>query len=457
MGGVTRRESLALIGSSVAAASLRATPESLKLATFQTEVTVPLGHALMGGGIAPAKSIEDPLFAHGIVLIGAGKPIAIVSVDWCEIRNDAYSEWRQRIAEAIDTDPNRVLVSCIHQHDAPVADLEAERFLIAHKRLGSVCDLAFHDRTTTRVAAAAKLSLKNARPLTHIGTGKARVEDVASNRRTLNPDGTPNFGRMSATRDANLRSRPEGTIDPFLRSLSFWDGEQPLAALSCYATHPMSYYGRGGVSADFIGIARRRWQADNPAIFQLYASGCSGNVIAGKYNDGSPENRPRLAERIYRAMNEAFKNSKRTKLKSISFRSVPYRLPIRSGPGYSVEELTKRLQADGRPFSHCLAAMGLSWRKRYDAGHELDLPVLDFGGALLLLLPGESYVEYQLLAQRLRPDAFVVTLGYGECATGYVPTETAFRENDSNLHDWCWVAPGSEAILTAAMKKALAV
>ena len=59
----------------------------------------------------------------------------------------------------------------------------------------------------------------------------------------------------------------------------------------------MSYYGAGVVSADFVGLARKRRANDDPSIMQIYASGCSGNVTAGKYNDGAPENRPVLAER----------------------------------------------------------------------------------------------------------------------------------------------------------------
>ena len=58
-------------------------------------------------------------------------------------------------------------------------------------------------------------------------------------------------------------------------------------------------------------------------------------------------------------------------------------------------------------------------------------------------------------ALKLRPDSFVVVAGYGECATGYVPIERAFKEDDSNLHDWCWVAPGSEQAMTAALEAAL--
>jgi hypothetical protein len=121
-----------------------------------------------------------------------------------------------------------------------------------------------------------------------------------------------------------------------------------------------------------------------------------------------------------------------------------------------VADLTGRLTSDPKPFGQCLAALGLSWRKRADAGYKLDVPVLDFGATQLLLLPAESYVEYQLLAQKQRQDSFVMAVGYGECAPGYIPTEKAIQENDANLRDWCWVAPGAEKAMTDAIALALA-
>jgi hypothetical protein len=218
----------------------------------------------------------------------------------------------------------------------------------------------------------------------------------------------------------------------------------------------MSYYGKGGLSADFVGLARKRRQADDAGIFQIYVSGCSGNVTAGKYNDGAAENRPVLADRVYRAMKAAWEATKRRPLGAIAFRTAPLRLEPRDMPGFTVADLEKRLKTDARPFGQCLAALGLSWRKRTDAGHKLTVPALDLGGAQLVLLPAESYVEYQLLAQKLRPDCFVVVAGYGECAPGYIPTEQAWTEGDTNLNDWCWVAPGAERALTDALAVALA-
>src|SRR6188472_237325 len=146
---------------------------------------------------------------------------------------------------------------------------------------------------------------------------------------------------MSATRDAKIRDAEEGTIDPFLKTISFWDGETPLLALSAYATHPMSYYGRGGVTADFVGLARQRLQADTPGVFQMYASGCSGNVTAGKYNDGDPANRMVLADRMYAAMKSAWKATRRVPVSEAAFRSSTLTLEARRSIGFSEGELLK--------------------------------------------------------------------------------------------------------------------
>lgn len=459
---IHRREALRTIAAlSAAAAALPARGESLapqlQLATFSCDVTPPLGHPLMGGGIKPAERIDDPLFAHGLVLLGAGDPIVLCAVDWCEIRNDAYDRWREALATAAGTTRERAIVSSLHQHDTPISDLTAQRILDEAGAVGAICDLEFHEQAVLRAAEALRLGLSSARRITHYGTGQARVEGVASNRRYLLPDGTPAFGRTSAARDEYAREQPEGNIDPFLKTLSFWDGDEPLAAVHCYATHPMSYYGQGGVSADFVGLARRRRLTDDGRVFQMYVSGCSGNVTAGKFNDGSPENRGILADRMHRGMVAAWNATERHAIERVEFRCGELRLPAREGEGYTEEGLRQRLANDARPFGRCLAALGLSWRRRVEAGQPIDVPVVDLGGAKLLLLPGESYVEYQLLAQKLAPEAFVVTVGYGECGTGYIPHRQAEEEHDGNLGEWHWVAEGSEEAMTAAIGEALGV
>lgn len=425
------------------------------LAPFSADVTVPIGHPLMGGGIAPAGKVVDPLAAHGIVLFGAGQPIVLVAVDWCEIRNAARERWQQVLAAAAQTSPGRVLVCAVHQHDAPVADLEAQQILDQAGCKGAVCDIAFHERAVQTVAAALRDAVGNPRRVTHLSLGQAQVQNIASNRRYHAPDGSLRFDRTSSTRSDIAKAGEPGMIDPWLKSLAFWDADRPLAVISAYAVHPMSYYGQGGVSYDFVGLARERLRADLPGAQCIYFSGASGNVTAGKYNDGAPENRAALADRLYQGMKSAFDGARRVPLDRIELRHTPLRLEPRGGDEFSVAGLQQQLGPDSTPFEQCLAAMGLAWRARADRGHTIDLPVLDFGPAQFVVLPGESYVEYQLMAQRLRPDSFVMVAGYGECATGYVPIEQAWKESDSNLRDWCWVAEGSEARMFDALQAAL--
>jgi hypothetical protein len=430
------------------------TGPSLKAAAFSAEVTVPLRHGMMGGAWL-SRSVADPLEAHGFVLLGSEAPVVFVAVDWCEIRNDAYDRWQTVLAEAAGTRPDHVVVSAVHQHDAPVADLEAERLLRARGLAGTICDPAFHEQAVQRVAQALRHSLKTARPFTHLGIGQARVEKVASNRRYVRPDGSVRFDRTSRTRDVQAIAADEGLIDPWLKTFSLWNQDTPLVAVSFYAVHPMSYYGEGDVSADFPGLARRRRQKETPGVEQIYCSGCSGNITAGKYNDGAPENRILLADRLRAAMAAAWRDTRRQPVSRFDFHVTPLRLEPRNDRGFTVAALQSRLTPATPPFQQCLAAMGLSWRLRADAGHRIGLSVLDFGRAQLLLLPGESYVEYQLAAQQARPECFVCVAGYGEAACGYVPTEKHIAEGDPNLADWSWVAPGSEAPLRAAIRAAL--
>ncbi|HLN31677.1 MAG TPA: hypothetical protein VK395_28305 [Gemmataceae bacterium] len=460
----TRREVLAAAAAWIGAgletttslAQLRQEP-LFQLTTFSADVTPPLGHPLMGGGTASVRQIDDPLYANGLVLLGMDKPIVLVAVDWYEIRNDAYDSWRAALAEAARTVPERVLVTSVHQHDAPIADLEAQRILEKRQAAGRICDLKFHERALQNVAHAARASLQNPRRISHIGLGQANVEQAASHGQFREDNARSTFGRVRTTRDPRANARPVGASDPWLKMLSFWDSEFPLAVVSCYAApkYALREYGKGAVSADFVGMARKRRRAEQPGTAQIYLSGCGASATAEKSDESSSEDRHELADRIYRAMSQAWKATRRHPLKQIAYRTVPLRLEPRNSPGYSVADLQRRLATSTRPFDQCLAALGLSWRNRADAGHKLDVSALDFGMAQVVLLPGGSSAEYQLMAQQLRRDEFVIVAGYGECAPGFIPVGRVWQDGATKLRDWCWVAPSSERALTAALQSVL--
>ena len=161
---------------------------ALHLATFSCDVTPPLGHPLCGGWILPARAVDDPLKALGVVLLGMGKPVVLCSVDWCSLRNEAFRAWRKALADAAHTTPECVALHTVHPHNAPFADVEAERLIAAAGAPPSL-DLSFFDRCLARSAGALRKALLSAKPFTHVGTGRALVEEVASNRRVVGPDG----------------------------------------------------------------------------------------------------------------------------------------------------------------------------------------------------------------------------------------------------------------------------
>jgi hypothetical protein len=306
-----------------------------------------------------------------------------------------------------------------------------------------------------RVAGAVRKSLAGKRPVSHLGLGQATVERISSNRR-VEINGRVSFGRYSATKDPALQAADDGQIDPQLKTISFWDGERALAAVSFYATHPMSYYGNGEVSADFIGLARRARDEAKTAELQIYASGASGDVTAGKYNAGDPASRLALAGRLAEAMAAAWKSTKRIPLERVDFRSVELRLAPRTAGDLAPDAL-ERIVADEKATKSARihAALGLSWQRRVAAGQPIDLPVIDFGPAHMVLLPAESFVAYQLAAQKLRPDSFVAVAGFGECAPGYTLTDQAEREGFFKEHGYSWVGPNIEQTMLDALSAAL--
>jgi hypothetical protein len=436
---------------------LRAQDAPLRIATFRADVTPPLGTPLCDALCPSAKEVVDPLSARGIILLGAGKPIVLCAVDWVGIGNTGHDAFRDALAEAAKTTPDRVCVHCLHQHDAPGCDFLADDILKPHGLGDKLFDTAFARKAIRRVADAVREAVKAPpRMVAHLLVGKAKVEQVASNRRVMGPDGKVKYVRYSATKDPKIRAEPEGVIDPYVHSITFMDGEIRLATVTYYATHPQSYYGKGGVSCDFPGLARGLCEKAQHEVFHVHFNGAGGNVTAGKYNDGSPTNRGVLAERLAKGMKAAVAGSKVIPVKAadVSWRVESVALPL--SKQYKAKELEARV-ADGKlPAAERLrAARNLAWARRCDAGHKIEIACLKIGPAYVLHMPGELFVEYQLVAQKMRPDAPVMMAAYGDYGPGYIGTSIAYTQGGYETGPVSRVAPEVEDVLLQAMRKLL--
>ena len=99
------------------------------------------------------------------------------------------------------------------------------------------------------------------------------------------------------------------------------------------------------------------------------------------------------------------------------------------------------------------AAFQLAWLKRQD--RPIEIGCLDFGGTVFVLhLPGEAFIEYQLAAQKMRPDKAVFVASYGDDGCGYIPTASGYLQGGYEP-TVALAGPQGEAILLQAMAKLL--
>jgi len=437
-------------------ASTPAADTPLRIATFTVDITPPIGSPLCDGLVKPAKEIVDPLSARGIILLTDGRPIVLCAMDWVGVGNSGHEAFREALAKAVGTDVDRVCVHCLHQHDAPGCDFQADEILAPHGLGGKLFDPGFARKTIARLGAAAQKAIQTSQIVTHVGIGKAMVKQVASNRRVMGPDGKVKYVRYSSTKDPNIRAEPEGVIDPYVQLLSFWQNDKLLVSVTYYATHPQSYYGQGGVSYDFPGLARRLRENDVPDAVHIHFNGAGGNVTAGKYNDGATENRLVLAERLAGGMKEAFANEKKVTVTGadVSWRVSAAALPL--SKRYQSKDLEARVADDKLPVAERLAAArNLAWARRCEAGHKVAIACLRLPAVRVLHMPGELFVEYQLAAQKMYPHTPVFMAAYGDYGPGYIGTAVSYTEGGYESGPVSRVAPEVEGILLRAMGEAL--
>ncbi len=426
---------------------------NLRLARFRFDVTPPMGHSLCGGWIQSVLGVDDPLEALGYVLLGSGKPIVVCVVDWTGLLNQAHLRWRESLAQAAGTSPDRVAVHCVHQHNAPFACLDAEQIVAEQGDLPHIIEPEFFQRCLDRGARAVRAALDRSVPVTHVARGEGRVVNVASNRRIIGLNGKHRSQRGSASKNPDHHRYPEGLIDPILKTVVFYHGSKKLVASHYYACHPMSYYGDGRVSADFCGLARRRRQADEPDCLHLYFNGCGGNIGAGKYNDGSKAARVELIRRIYEGITASEADLRPEPIRRVAWDSDAILPPLASrfNEGRLMREISNQ---QNRVVDRNRRAYTVAFIRRVRSGTPILLSSLRVNNISLLHLPAECFVEYQLRAQAEFPDRFVACAAYGDGGAWYLPTQEAYPQGGYAV-SVAWCGPEVDSILSHGIRTLL--
>jgi hypothetical protein len=421
----------------------------IRVGTFRVDVTPPVGSPLCAGMVAPVKSVADPLFAIGFVLVLDDGPVLLCAVDWCEIDNEAHLVWQEGLARALDIAPQRAALHTVHQHNAPIVDLEAQRIVSAAGGMSALMDTEHFRRCVSATAEAARDAARRTRPVTGISVGSATAREVASARRILGADGKVKLTRWSSAKEQELRDAPEGTIDPLLRTVTFLAPE-PIVSLHFYATHPMSYYGDGVVTADFAGLAREQIRRETPGCEHIYFNGCGGDITAGKHNDGTPQSRVRLTARMHDALGQSLKNARPRVISNVRWNSADMTLPVRrdlvGDELLALVENGKVSESDRRS-----AALRLAYIRRLSSPTFCSrLRLAD--DVSLLFLPGEPFIEYQLSVAAGREGICVA--GYGDTGPGYIGLARSYQEGGYEISASS-VSEGAEPILRESLRRLL--
>jgi hypothetical protein len=428
--------------------------KTFRIGVFEADVTPPIGSPV---AYAKTRSVVDPLSARGLVVFIEGQqPVVLCAVDWIGIANEGQDLWKKELAAAAHTTQDRVSVHTLHQHDGVDCDITMERIMNEYHINDTPFDSAFQRSAIRNVADAVSTAAKNARVVTHIGFGEAKVEKVASNRRILGADGKVLYSRWSSGNDSIVMAQPEGLIDPWLKSISFWNNDKPIAVVTFYATHPQSYYGKGDVTCEFVGRARNNREKTLGGVPHIHFNGAGGNVTAGKYNNGTDSLRTILTRRMEVAMQQAWNNTKKTPVTSSPvWKTVFVTLPVATNSNKDSLEATLA-NPNAKHGDLVGAAERLAWLERSKNGVKTSISSLHIGKYWLLNLPGELFVEYQLAAQKLKPGEQVCTAAYEDYGPGYIGTAVAYDEGGYETSaPSSGVAPGVEKVLMDAIKQVL--
>ena len=427
--------------------------QEMRIGYFEVDASPDIGSPL---AYDPCVAVSDPLSCRGVVVLGAGEPIVLVAVDWLGVANDGHEEFRNRLSSAIGSQADRVSLHALHQHDAPRCDLGAMRLLEQAGSTKQHYDRMLWQRVLEGTIVAVKRAMEEAKVFDQVGYGEGEVQEVASNRRLLDASGKVVVTRYTATRDAAVRALPTGTIDPKLRLISFWKGDKPIVALTYYATHPQSYYRTGKANPDFPGLARDRF-AKRLEVPVVHFNGAGGNIGAGKWNDGSVENRMVLAGKVEAGMQRAWEATQRKGVSASDVRwdSVPVRLQPATHVQREVLEATVA-DANSDPVMRLNSAEHLAYLNRFERGGSIDIGRLKLADTQIVHMPGELFVEYQLAAAAMVPGGKVAMAAYGDYGTAYIGTAISYQQGgyETSNRATC-VGEGAEVILVGALEELL--
>ena len=404
----------------------RAAP--LRAAAVKVEITPPAGIQLWGfsNRKSPATGMLDPLYARVLVLEADGKRLALVSVD---LGRPFGPSSLDSLRKATHNDVSYLVLAATHTHSAPAV-------LDEYPNGPPEWETTALRKIATAIAEACK-HLSNAQ----IGTGYGTAF-IGHNRLRVNPDGTVSWF------ERNLTRVPTAPADGTVSVLRIDDvNDQPIAILVNYACHPVVF-----------GSDNLRYSADFPAVTIMTVEDAFAGQPVGFFLQGAPgdinpyyavtpleqdavgmrdwtgrtlgEEAVRIARKIH---------PKRDEHPELQFAEDS----VHVHPRWDSEKWREAM----------IAVFGSTGSNPFSpSAKDITLPVATIlinRRVAILTMPGEPFVEYQVMwRQRCPvPDAFFI--GYASAYNGYFPTvrsATLGGYGAANPATWVEVGAGERMV-----------
>ncbi|MCP4385188.1 MAG: alkaline ceramidase [Hyphomicrobiales bacterium] len=380
---------------------------TVQAGTAVVDITPPAGLAMAGFAArqGTATGTHDPLTVRAVAI----DDTAVLVADVIGLDEEFCARVRNRATLPADC----IVVAALHTHGGPA---------VMPGSLFSPVDGDYYGRLEDACVTALDQAAAARRPA-QLYFGAGHDPDVARNRR-----------------------HPDGLVDGAVPVLRIHGKDnRGIAVVTAYACHPVVLGADNTLwTADYPGVVRDALEEAHPGAAALFMTGCCGDANHGHSAASSlttaanPDRTFDRAATLGRRIADAALAAEQDPLSGkTGAANAAVGLDFARREAEDPETLAARWRATARDADPVAAAIHTIWATWAETTMATPLnpfparvTVLDWGGALLVALPGEIFAETalairdQLQAAGIRQPAFVV--GYADANPGYIPPASEF-------------------------------
>ncbi len=431
--------------------------------------------ATLGGmfGCYQAEQVLDHLYASSISISDGNIDVIWISCDLAIITEEITERVRVEISGITGVDPACINISATHTHTGPNTGYVAPIFR-DHKQIME--DKVTMEGIIEKIIESGVRSHSGMRPA-KIGWGKGRAEKCSFNRRYVMADGKSRMAIGNYPQGLMV----EGPIDDELYVVWFEDeGDEIIAMMVNYSSHPAALYSLEYVSSDFPGAMREMiWNALSKKFPVQYLQGACGNTVpissdAAKHGDmwgrglsGYRHIGAILAGEVIKLIHQNIATEFEDK---IIIRSSKIYIPYKEFNENDIDEALKILMEDAETGDkakdmrdrldkvddwECMKNIKVNaerWAQFYNLAvikdlqkkypeYPVEITALKLGSVIFVTNPAELFVEYQLQIKNRFRDKNIMVVELTNGWTNYIPTRQAialggYEVIQSRLHEY---------------------